>query len=517
MKKLISFILTPLLVLAILTTSFAISPDIIVSNKTIPASAVIKDSRVLVPLRAIFESLDATVDYDSASKTITGRQNDRLIILRINDKTASVNGKKVTLDVPASIIKGSTLVPVRFIGESLGADVVWANNTVLINSTMENAAISVINNFGENPSTDRNFTWLSSASHKSGVIEYCPKNEFKGFDNTNIIKTAAQTYSIKTDIDNRMVHKVALSRLKPGTEYIYRIISKPDIISPQGTFKTAETNLNQFTFVQITDTQGYDEKDYKLWNNTLKRAFGKFPDAKFLIHTGDLVENGDSINQWDLFANAVKLELMNIPIVPVVGNHDVLNENKTNSNTKNFTDRFNLAKKIETGAPLGTVYSFDYGSAHIAVMNTEAGSDNLKKQGEWLSSDMAKTNKPWKIVALHRGLYGAVHESSAVRDAWTPVFDKSGIDLVLQGHDHNYVRSFPMKDRAKVEAGKGTVYITANSGGAKFYPQKSRYWQAVDLQTETQMFVAVTVSDRNLTIKAYDVNNILIDTTTLVK
>lgn len=417
MKKLVRFTLAPLLVFAMLTTSFASSPDIIVSNKPLTASA----------------------------------------------------------------------------------------------------AISVVNTFGKNPESQRNFAWISSPSNKSGIIEYCPKNEFKGFDSSNIIKTAAQSYSLKTDIDNRMVHKVALSGLKPGTEYIYRVVSKPDIFSTQGAFKTAETNLNQFTFIQITDTQGYNEKDYKLWKNTLKKAFGKFPDADFLIHTGDFVENGDKINQWDLFANAVKLELMNIPVVPVVGNHDVLNDNGSNSNTKNFTDRFNPAKETETGAPLGTVYSFDYGNAHIAVMNTECDRDDLKKQGQWLSSDMAKTDKPWKIVALHRGPYGAVHDSSSVRDAWTPVFDKLGIDLVLQGHDHNYVRTYPMKDKSKVTAGKGTVYITANSGGAKFYPTKSRYWQAVDLQTDIQMFVAVTVSKSKLIINAYDVNNVLIDTTTLIK
>lgn len=377
--------------------------------------------------------------------------------------------------------------------------------------------ISVINNFGKDPATDRNFTWITSPSNKTGMIQYCPKNEFKNFNSSNIIKVTTTSYKVKTDTDSRMIHKVALSKLKPGTTYIYRVVNKPDIISAQGTFKTAENKLNPFTFIQITDTQGSDEKDYKLWKNTLIKAFEKFPDAKFLVHTGDMVDDGQKINQWDLFANAVKPELINIPIVPAVGNHDAMNKNGTNSNMKNFTDRFNIAKEIDAESLPVAVYSFDYGNAHIAVLNTESERYDLKKQGEWLSSDMAKTDKQWKIVALHRGPYGAVHESSTIRDELTPVFDKLKIDLVLQGHDHNYVRTYPMKNKTKVKNGQGTVYITANSGGAKFYPTKSRYWQLIDLQPGTQMFVAVTVSDSNLVVNAYDVNNVLIDTTTLKK
>lgn len=134
MKRIVKFIATPLLVLAMVLPTFASSPGIVVSNKKLPVSAMNKEGKVLVPLRAIFESLNATVDYDSTTKTITGNQKGKTIILRINDKVASVNGEKIMLDVPATLVNGSVLVPVRFIGESLGATVDWHNNTVLINS-----------------------------------------------------------------------------------------------------------------------------------------------------------------------------------------------------------------------------------------------------------------------------------------------------------------------------------------------------------------------------------------------
>lgn len=133
MKKLLKMMATPILVLLLTTTIFANSPDILINNEKLSVSAVSQEGRVLVPLRAIFESLGAKVDYDNGK--ITGTQGDKVIILTVNDKEAFVNANRVALDVPAKVIKGSTLVPVRFIGESLGAEVLWHNNTVVINLT----------------------------------------------------------------------------------------------------------------------------------------------------------------------------------------------------------------------------------------------------------------------------------------------------------------------------------------------------------------------------------------------
>lgn len=134
MKKMMKLILVSLLVLGMSTIIFANSPSIVISNKKLPISATSKEGRMLVPLRAIFEALGARVDYDSATKTITGIKGDKTIVLKVNNKLATVNGKQVILDVPATVIHSVTLVPVRFIGESLGADVKWESNTVLINS-----------------------------------------------------------------------------------------------------------------------------------------------------------------------------------------------------------------------------------------------------------------------------------------------------------------------------------------------------------------------------------------------
>jgi hypothetical protein len=88
----------------------------------------------LVPMRDIFEALGATVKFDKASQTVYGQKGATAIILPLGALEATVNGLPHTLPQPALLINGTTLVPLRFISESLGASVFWtpATQTVTI-------------------------------------------------------------------------------------------------------------------------------------------------------------------------------------------------------------------------------------------------------------------------------------------------------------------------------------------------------------------------------------------------
>lgn len=86
------------------------------------------DGRVMVPLRQIFEGLGAKVGWDEKTQTVTGSKDDTSVILVLNEKNATVNGKTVTLDAPSTKIKGRTFVPARFVAEGLDADVKWDND-----------------------------------------------------------------------------------------------------------------------------------------------------------------------------------------------------------------------------------------------------------------------------------------------------------------------------------------------------------------------------------------------------
>ncbi|MCA1594809.1 MAG: hypothetical protein LC772_00055, partial [Chloroflexi bacterium] len=91
------------------------------------------DNRVLVPLRGVFEGLGANVDWNPANQTVTGRRAGTTVRLRVNSAEASVNGRPVSLDVPARLYGNSVMVPLRFVSEALGADVRWVDATQTVN------------------------------------------------------------------------------------------------------------------------------------------------------------------------------------------------------------------------------------------------------------------------------------------------------------------------------------------------------------------------------------------------
>ena len=94
---------------------------------------------VLVPLRGVLEKLGATVEYDAASQTISAEKGDTKIELTVGKAFGRINDHDYPLDSPARIFKGTTLVPLRFMGKALGADVSWdaAKSTVVITSGKE--------------------------------------------------------------------------------------------------------------------------------------------------------------------------------------------------------------------------------------------------------------------------------------------------------------------------------------------------------------------------------------------
>ena len=102
--------------------------------QSFPQPPVAIDGTTLVPLRGIFEALGAKVEWDGATQTASAVKGDMQVSVQLNNKTGYVNGKAVTLNVAPQAINGSTMVPLRFISESLGAKVEWdgATRTVTI-------------------------------------------------------------------------------------------------------------------------------------------------------------------------------------------------------------------------------------------------------------------------------------------------------------------------------------------------------------------------------------------------
>lgn len=86
---------------------------------------VVTGGRVLVPLRGVFEQLGAFVQWNAATGAVFATGAGNQVQLTIGSRRAVVNGRTVALDVPAMIVRGRTLVPLRFVSEAMGARVDW--------------------------------------------------------------------------------------------------------------------------------------------------------------------------------------------------------------------------------------------------------------------------------------------------------------------------------------------------------------------------------------------------------
>lgn len=117
---------------------------------------IIDQGRTLVPLRAIFEALGAEVNWNGADQSVTAIKDDLSLYLKIGSRNAVKNGVPVVLDVPPQIVNSRTLVPLRFVGETLGADVDWVadTRTVLIASKAASGTPGVPGTPAETPPGD---------------------------------------------------------------------------------------------------------------------------------------------------------------------------------------------------------------------------------------------------------------------------------------------------------------------------------------------------------------------------
>lgn len=374
---------------------------------------------------------------------------------------------------------------------------------------------SVVLTFTGDPRTSRGVTWYTGSTETASVMQLVKGKaaEESVFEEGGAAMIQGTSSSVVTDTktgERQGVHHVEVTGLEPGTEYTYRIgTGKAGEWSGPYRFVTEGKGETPFTFINVTDSQGETEEDFEVWGRTLKSAFTMFPEAKFIVHNGDLTKEPDMEQGWDYFFREAADWITGIPLMPVAGNNDEIG-----GKAERFTSHFLVPDNGAKGATPGTNYSYDYGAAHFVFLNTES---HIGDQTDWLKKDLAATDRPWKIAVMHRGAYG--QDIYKKLDKWVEVFDEFGVDLVLQGHNHEYSRSYPLRNGKKVggeestiKKGAGTIYVVPNTSGPKFSEAKEDlFYHAVHFQNRKQMFVGVTVAEGELTYQAYDVEGRKLD------
>ncbi|GBG06942.1 hypothetical protein PAT3040_01484 [Paenibacillus agaridevorans] len=252
---------------------------------------------------------------------------------------------------------------------------------------------------------------------------------------------------------------VVIRDLTPEQEYFYKVGNETDGYSAVASFTAAADPAKNkpFSFVVTPDTQGYDVKSYENTAKMFDHIKEKEADAAFLLHTGDIVEDGNSSYEWQYFFDAAQNLLDTMPIVATPGNHDGYAYDRDFIQYKARFDYSSLKKPDGLSeASQGTVYSFEYGDALFISLNSYAvTSEDRKIQWDFLAEEANNTSKAWKIVYFHAPPYDPGASHYALDNVTGKKLTDAGIDLVLHGHEHAYARS--TLKTTSTDPGKGSI------------------------------------------------------------
>jgi len=443
-----------------------------------------------------------------------------------------------------------------------------SSTTPVVDTTAPKGTVTkLMVTFNGNSTKSKGFTWYTSRLSVKSDLQVVEKtsnasnfdkcDKFIGTSAVPSNNTAANPPAGTTTAKLEFLHKAEATGLKPNTTYYYRVgDASLGLWSTVGTFQTASTN-GAFSFIDLADPQAKDMDEATLAASTFKTALATVPDSKFISVNGDLVDDGSVEYEWDWLFNNIGQPFRNTTIAPIAGNH----ENKSSS----FVDHFNLTPATGSDTTTGVYYSYDYSNAHFIMLNNNENTsvnDLSQAQIDWMKADVAKARangSKWIIVNMHKGPYSTsnhatdsdINGPAGSRNTVAPVMAKLGIDLVLQGHDHVYARSKPIKadNTAATEDlitesfnGKeikyqvnpnGTTYLIPATAGPKVYYKNTKttllplnYYALFDVADEShaaiygadptdatrpargniQNFESVTINNDKLSVISYEID-----------
>ena len=364
----------------------------------------------------------------------------------------------------------------------------------------------VVLTWRDDPARSQAVTWRTDAAIDESFAEIAEASANPGFASL-ARRSPARTTAVSLPNGTAYYHEARFTALRPDTSYAYRV-GDGATWSEWFQFRTASLEPAPFSFVYLGDAPGDNRA---LRTRTIRAAMLDTPRARFIVHTGDLVNVGESDDQWrDWYDGAGWLNAM-IPQVPAVGNHEYARLNRENPRQLAASWRHQFA--LPEDGPVGlaeTVYSIDYQGVRLIVLNS-AEEDRLADQAAWLESRLRDRDNRWTIVVFHHPVFSLAddRDNPRLRAAWKPLFDRYGVDVVLQGHDHTYGRGENLADpQRRVDA--GPVYVVSASGPKMYEIGRDRTW-ATRTGSNVQLYQVINVSPQALRFEARTVTGQLFD------
>jgi predicted phosphodiesterase len=292
-------------------------------------------------------------------------------------------------------------------------------------------------------------------------------------------------------------HKFKITGLTPGSKYYYRVSQGQD--SYAGSFRAApDSEANSVEFLVYGDTRTNPDRQDEVCRNILA-TLAENPDYQtFILHVGDWA-SGNTDKDWAAeffnrtYSNNISMQA-NLPIAGCRGNHET---------RKGIAFEEYWPYPYKAG---GLYWSFDYGPAHIAIIDQYTNYSSGSAQLEWLTQDLINSTKKWKFILLHEPGWSAGSSNKDVQAHIQPLCEKYGVQVVFSGHKHYYSRAIV----------QGVQHLTIGTGGAPFRSPKSIKSKLAAFKTNTLGYARISIFGNTLNYEMLrSPDNTVIDTFTI--
>ena len=382
-----------------------------------------------------------------------------------------------------------------------------------------------------------------------------------------------ETYSNKnqslTIPGNTQLHEIRVDKLKPKTKYYYSIYQDNVLLQGDSThyFVTSPlpgTNTEPVRMVAFGDCGTLQPAQVEVAKRVSEYFGGKPIDGWLLLGDNAYNYGFEDEYQTKFFDIYQKFFLKNTVLWPSPGNHDYGDREWPNAigQRPDYYKIFSLPTKGECGGvPSGNAayYSYDYANVHFVSLDSygtedsKKMADTLSKQVQWLKKDLAANKLPWTVVYFHHPPFSKGSHNSdteldlvAIRENLVKVLDYYKVDVVLNGHSHNYERSYMLHNYHSneisfnvnshaignssgkydgtpnscpyIKSGSGTVYVVAGASGwvggtTLGYPHNAM----VTSNSETTGAMILEVTDNKFVAKYLTANGSVFDQFTIFK
>ena len=322
---------------------------------------------------------------------------------------------------------------------------------------------------------------------------------------------AASSASVMAGNGLALHHHVIFSGLEPDTLYAYRV-SGAGTWSEWLQFRTARADAAEFAFLYFGDAQNSVKSHF---SRVIREASSELPRPALMLHAGDLVSQREHANhddEWGEWFEAGGFLHAMSPSLPVAGNHEYVDQvDEAGNEYYALPPAWRAHFRLPENGPPGlrdTVYASRYqGVLFVALDSTRALQDeaDARTQAAWLDALLTENDRRWTIVSHHHPIFSVSmgRDNPILREHWQPLYEKHGVDLVLQGHDHTYGRGSNLAEGSNLQHGTaGTVYLVSVAGAKMYRVSESARADMARTGEDVQLYQLIRVGEDRIAVEA---------------